>query len=205
MEWFKPLSPNTVTVIAVTRKAVNHARLLKVWMSPSTSGMSRLGKQKCIQLHQSTVNWMPWVNSYWTQETHSGITQKKKKKDFSLVSREVRWFLQAGDSFCRWPDHPGGESRPSSWHHSLSDLKRQRAISSERREAEFPTPCFYITMKRWPQGFPGGSDSKESAHSTGDPGSIRVRQIPWRRKWLPMPVFLSGEFHGQRDLASYGP
>ena len=28
-----------------------------------------------------------------------------------------------------------------------------------------------------------------------------VRKTPWRREWLPTPVFLSGEFHGQRSLA----
>ena len=28
-----------------------------------------------------------------------------------------------------------------------------------------------------------------------------VRKIPWRRDWLPIPVFLPGEFHGQRSLA----
>ena len=27
--------------------------------------------------------------------------------------------------------------------------------------------------------------------------------IPWRRKWLPAPVFLPGEFHGQRSLEGY--
>ena len=26
---------------------------------------------------------------------------------------------------------------------------------------------------------------------------------PWRRKWLPTPVFLPGESHGQRSLAGY--
>ena len=26
---------------------------------------------------------------------------------------------------------------------------------------------------------------------------------PWRREWLPTPVFLPGEFHGQRSLAGY--
>ena len=50
-------------------------------------------------------------------------------------------------------------------------------------------------------GFSGGSDSKESAYNAGDlsliPGSGR---FPWRRKWLPTPVFLPGEFHGQRSL-----
>lgn len=27
-----------------------------------------------------------------------------------------------------------------------------------------------------------------------------VRKIPWRRKWQPVPVFLSGKFHGQRGV-----
>ena len=30
-------------------------------------------------------------------------------------------------------------------------------------------------------------------------------KIPWRRKWLPIPVFLPGESHGQRSLVGYSP
>ena len=30
-------------------------------------------------------------------------------------------------------------------------------------------------------------------------------KIPWKREWQPTPVFLPGEFHGQRRLASYSP
>ena len=30
-----------------------------------------------------------------------------------------------------------------------------------------------------------------------------VRKIPWSRKWQPTPVFLPGEFHGQRSLLGY--
>ena len=33
----------------------------------------------------------------------------------------------------------------------------------------------------------------------------RVRKIPWRGEWLPTPVFLPGEFHGQRSLTGYSP
>ena len=33
----------------------------------------------------------------------------------------------------------------------------------------------------------------------------RLRKIPWRRKWQPTPVFLSGEFQGQRTLVGYSP
>ena len=32
-----------------------------------------------------------------------------------------------------------------------------------------------------------------------------VGKIPWRKKWLPTPVFLSGEYHVQRSLAGYSP
>ena len=28
---------------------------------------------------------------------------------------------------------------------------------------------------------------------------------PWRRKWQPTPVFLTGELHGQRILVGYSP
>ena len=31
-----------------------------------------------------------------------------------------------------------------------------------------------------------------------------VRKIHWRGAWQPTPVFLPGEFHGQRSLAGYG-
>ena len=32
-----------------------------------------------------------------------------------------------------------------------------------------------------------------------------IGKSPWRREWLPTPVFLPGEFHEQRSLADYSP
>ena len=32
-----------------------------------------------------------------------------------------------------------------------------------------------------------------------------IGKIPWRSALQPTPVFLPGEFHGQRSLAGYGP
>ena len=54
-------------------------------------------------------------------------------------------------------------------------------------------------LQNW--GFPGGSDGKESACNAGD----QVWKIPWRREWLPTPVFLPGEFQGQKSLMGYSP
>ena len=37
----------------------------------------------------------------------------------------------------------------------------------------------------------------------------QVRSLGWEdlleKEWLPTPVFLPGEFHGQRSLAGYNP
>ena len=56
-------------------------------------------------------------------------------------------------------------------------------------------------------GFPGGTSGKEPdcqcrRHKRRgfDPW---VGKILWRRKWQSTPVFLSGEFHGQRSLVGY--
>ena len=32
---------------------------------------------------------------------------------------------------------------------------------------------------------------------------LGVGEIPWRQEWVSTPVFLSGEFHGQRSLVGY--
>ena len=61
-----------------------------------------------------------------------------------------------------------------------------------------------VDFKGW-WGFPGGSDSKESACSAGARYHPWVGKISWKREWLPTPVFLPGESHGQRSLAGYSP
>ena len=52
---------------------------------------------------------------------------------------------------------------------------------------------------------PGGSESKASACTAGNPGfNPWVRKIPWRRKRQPTLVLLPGS-HGGRSLTSYSP
>src|SRR5574342_658772 len=46
---------------------------------------------------------------------------------------------------------------------------------------------------------------KKPPVNAGNSGSIRVRKIPWRRKWQSTPVFLPGKSYGQRSLARYSP
>ena len=55
---------------------------------------------------------------------------------------------------------------------------------------------------------PGGTSGKEpTCQSRRQKRSFDpwVGKYPWSRKWQPTPVFLPGEFHGQRSLAGYSP
>ena len=47
--------------------------------------------------------------------------------------------------------------------------------------------------------FPGVSVVKNPPASRRLRFDPWVKKFPWRRKWLPSPVFLPGEFHGQRS------
>ena len=56
------------------------------------------------------------------------------------------------------------------------------------------------------QGSKLKATGKELAYNAGDLGLIPgLRRFPWRRKWQPTLVFLSGKPHGQRSLAGYNP
>ena len=65
------------------------------------------------------------------------------------------------------------------------------------------TPCQIVntlkssektTMNRGEPGLSCGSISKEYAYNVNMPGfDPWVGKIPWRRKWQPTPVFMSGE------------
>ena len=64
----------------------------------------------------------------------------------------------------------------------------------------------FLNITLFQMGFPGGSVDKESAWNAGNQGLIPGSgRFPWRRKWQAIPVFLPGEFHGQRSLAGYSP
>ena len=56
------------------------------------------------------------------------------------------------------------------------------------------------------QGLPrwlGGKESTPVLETQETWFNPSVEQIPWKRKWQPLPVFLPGKSHKQRSLAGY--
>jgi len=60
-------------------------------------------------------------------------------------------------------------------------------------------PAMKETLPRWLSDEEFASQCKRHQFDSG------VGNITWGREWQPTPVFLSGEFHGQRSLAGYSP
>ena len=95
----------------------------------------------------------------------------------------------------------------STW--TLSILLRcPRAGNCDRATITVWIPVLFETLiqkkskplKDVTQGFPGSSDSKESACNGGGLGLIpRLWRSPLRRAWQPTPVFLPGEFPWTED------
>ena len=73
----------------------------------------------------------------------------------------------------------------------------------------FHCPENYLDSSYLLGGFPGGANDKESACQCRRCKRCGfdswVRKIPWKREWLPTPVFLPKESHGPRSLVSYNP
>ena len=55
-------------------------------------------------------------------------------------------------------------------------------------------------LPRWLSGEEPACQCRRRKRHRYDPW---VRKTPWRRSWLPTPIFLPGESHGQRSLVGY--
>ena len=74
-----------------------------------------------------------------------------------------------------------------------------KAIRRKKNKArDIPLPNSKLYYK---DGLPSSSGGKELEPSSNS----WVGKIPWRREWLPTPVFLPEKFHGQRNLAGCSP
>ena len=60
-------------------------------------------------------------------------------------------------------------------------------------------------LSHYSTGFPDGSDCRVCLQCRRPRFDPCVGKIPWRREWLPIPVFLPEESLGQRSLWDYNP
>ena len=95
---------------------------------------------------------------------------------------------------CREEKSLGDKTLPKKMGEEEKDKKteyREKKISSTVKVRSKPGPVDFICMTF----FSPGLLVTHCRRCRCDPW---VGKIPWRRAWQPTPVFLLGEFHGQR-------
>ena len=100
------------------------------------------------------------------------------------------------------PHVGGGDGNATTCALSVTELSPRK----HGYDGELCYVCAAAASATHTQGFPDGSATKNPPATAGDAGSIPGSgRSPWRRKRQPTPVFLPGEFHGQRSLQGYSP
>ena len=126
-----------------------------------------------------------------------------------------RWYhLLNGWEFEQTPGDSKGQGSLASVHRAakswtqLSDWKITTVkifVPSKNSYVEFNHDDAIRRVFGRQLGLPSGSKRKNLSSSQETGFNPWVQKIPWRREWLPTPVCLPGEFHGQRNLESYSP
>ena len=75
-----------------------------------------------------------------------------------------------------------------------------RGSSQTRDQTQAPCVSCIDRQVRLPWWFSWSRVCPSCGRPRFDPWACK---ICWRREWLPTPVFLPGEFHGQRSLVNY--
>ena len=100
---------------------------------------------------------------------------------------------------------PGDLPNPGIKHRSHT-LQGNSLPSEPRGKPNISCLGNYQQSGMFKAGLPSCLSVKELTCQCGrsgfDPG---IGKTPWRRKWQPIPVFLPGKSHGQRNLVCYSP
>ena len=127
-----------------------------------------------------------WVRSLGQEDP----LEKKMATYSSIFAWEIPWTEEPG-----WLQSMGSQRVRHNW----SNLAR---TCTQLHIMYF----IFMSLVAYIFGFPWWFSGKEFACQCRrwqfDPW---VRKIPWRRKWQPTPVFLSGKSQGERSLVGYGP
>ena len=123
--------------------------------------------------------------------------------------KQLKYTLTAKWINCNWVRHINLKSNGNKASVSINVMNKETILKQIFLKTTYSLRPFVWSLKMviLSNGlFPWRLSGKEFTCQYGrhrfDPW---VRNIPWRRKWQPTAVFLSGKPHGQRSLEGYSP
>ena len=153
----------------------------------------------CVLVHQAAQNTSVWVVLH-TENKFITIVEARSSKVEALSGISVCWVCVSGtiNSYPLTVYLHNERTKRAVWDLTLSlSLSFLNPIHGaeltnhpENNLPKILPPNTILVAQGWRINI-----------DAGDVGLILGQEDPWRRKWQPTPVFLPGEFHGQRSLA----
>ena len=150
-----------------------------------------------------TQAWKVDLRSHYRELSASLLTL-----DFIL---QVRMWRQTRRELVELSVEGKMESRRTWRHGNMAAIGMAGLRKTDKRTQSVAIICTWSAREKEESTLPPGFASLVAQAVKNLPAMWRprfdpwVRKIPWRRKWQPTPVFLPGEFHGQRSLVDYSP
>ena len=139
--------------------------------------------------HSSTLAWkMPWTEGWWA--AIHGVAKSRTLRDFTSLSCIGKGNGTPLQCSCLENPRVG-----AAWWAAVYGVARGRTRLKRLSSSSGSTPLYGLP---WCLGW-----SRVHPQSRGPRFDPWVGKLSWRRKWQPTPVFLPGEFHGQRSLVGY--
>ena len=148
----------------------------------------------------------------WQAAVHGVTKSRTQLSDFTFMHWRKKW--QPTPVFL--PGESQGWGSLVDCHlWSLIESTTTEATQQQQHTTPYPVGLytdglimFYLSVYliysyRQLQGSPGSAAVKNLPANAGNLYSIPGWEDPCRRKWLPIPVFLPGKFHGQRNLVGH--
>ena len=141
----------------------------------------------------STLAWkIPWMEEPGRLRSMGSSRTRLRDFTFTLHFHALEKEMTTHSSVLAWRI-PGGCSLVGCclWGSTESDTTEVTQQQQQKGVTRLPRYC-------------SGKGSAGQCHRQTRLGfNPCVGKIPWRRKWQPTPVFVSGEAHGRRSLVGY--
>ena len=183
--------PNNITPAHVDRMSCIYYAWS--WLSVISTGASPVAQ---------TVRSLPAMQEMWVQSLgREEPLEKGKALHSSILAWSIPWTFLPGAFHeapwrASWLQSTGSQRvRRTKWL-TLSLFNYNRAFCSDRNRASDLKLSTTTLVAQMVKILPAMQET------WFDPW---VGKIPWGREWLPTPISLPGECHGQRSLAGYSP
>ena len=180
----------------------------ETWLRPEWVSRERTERDFGGRIEKHFGGRINWIFLTGQEEKHAIYLTWVSLLDWTSVNDAIKWvtWRRKKQSWKRFGEF--GLKKGAEWDVGVKNQARPPCDTTKNFPWVIPIKCINGMVCKLPLNkaeLPWWFSDKESTCQCRRPRFDPWMKISWRRKWQPIPVFLPGEFNGQRTLAGYSP